>query len=835
MSVSINQMIRAMHKARHEIEINQIGGLSAELTGILDRAERKLYRERDRFFKGLSTDSKGHIIGSVKNINEARMRIGYVKEKVEELVKKPGMVWGDKMVSAMGNAGRELARVNLTTDFIPQAKIDAVFKHVSSSERAILKVGRYDAYSIMGTVGDDINEFFRREMLDSVAEGIPIQGPGDTLSNRLFASGRLKAIPIQAKNGRTIMRSAKARADAIARIESAKILNATHQDVTKQALGDEAVYRNSNPQDSRTTDICKFAAREKPMTLAEWSRSRFGRPPRLSPFHLCRSVLIGGMEEWFEDDGNPDPVQDATPPPQPDNPKIKGPQDFDGIEDRLKYYAEGDNIIRDVVSEAARKKRKWRKLNKEHAKKTREMDDIFEEREAAKTPPKSYTDEIDALERERVKLWGNEVIQRKDADKPRLREINEQKRELARNEIARVKKVTAGFDEKFEKLHDEKGAIFKRMTELDDSMKDYAAKLIGNADQILVDGLPIQYKTRPEWKNVGTPESRKSLNNLLGKQNKKWIFVKEKLQVGRDFVNRVVHRGDSDLPKGTVTNREPSLEYDRAEKVLKKNLDDGHISQEKYDAELRAIAAVRAEFNKWKKSDSFYQPSFEQDRILRDLFKKAGWSEDTGWSEVEIKKYAPFKGLDYDMAVSDRSHLKKGNYARAFARRYITPIKDKKGLILVDKGDGIDTVVHELGHLIESNVSGVHEAAMKFLRYRTRGEAPSQLKKLFPNYAYDDWETGKKDKFENIFKDYYRRVFLGGKPDRDLTTEQLQKMKTYSLSKGFYTGKEYSHPSSEVISMGVEFLYLDPVTFARADPEYFKFIVGILRGDLRYY
>ena len=44
MSVSINQMIRAMHKARHEIEINQIGGLSAELAGIFDRAERKLYR-----------------------------------------------------------------------------------------------------------------------------------------------------------------------------------------------------------------------------------------------------------------------------------------------------------------------------------------------------------------------------------------------------------------------------------------------------------------------------------------------------------------------------------------------------------------------------------------------------------------------------------------------------------------------------------------------------------------------------------------------------------------------------------------------------------------------
>ena len=54
MSVSINQMVRAMHRARHEIEINQIGGLSAELAGIFDRAERKLYKERGKFFKAPS-------------------------------------------------------------------------------------------------------------------------------------------------------------------------------------------------------------------------------------------------------------------------------------------------------------------------------------------------------------------------------------------------------------------------------------------------------------------------------------------------------------------------------------------------------------------------------------------------------------------------------------------------------------------------------------------------------------------------------------------------------------------------------------------------------------
>ena len=698
MSVSINQMIRAMHKARHEIEINQIGGLSAELAGIFDRAERKLYRERDKFFKGLSTNAQGEIIGSVKNIEEARKRIAYVKKRVDELVKKPGMVWGDKMVNAMGEAGRELARVNLTTDFVPQAKIDAVFKHVSSTERAILRVGRSDAHSIIGTIGDDINEFFRREMLDSVAEGIPVQGRGDSLANRLFASGRLKAIPVYTKDGRTIMRSARTRADAIARVESAKILNATHEDVTKQALGDEAVYRNSNPRDSRTTDICSQASRQEPMTLLEWSRSRFGRPPRLRPFHLCRSVLIGGMPEWFDDDGNPEPVQDATKPPQPDNPEIKGPQDFDDIKERIDYYAEGDNIVRDVVSEAARRKRKWRGLNKEHKRLTKAQEEIA--------------------------LRMNDVPQgpRKTVDDAR--------------EWARL-------DREFVALHERKKDIFDQMNDLDDGMRDYAAKIIGNNDQILVDGLPIQYTTRESWKYGGNPFNRASLNNLLGKRSNFWSDVKERLKSGRDFVNRLVHHGE-------------------------------HVDDP----------------------------------------------------------------IDYDLAVSDRSKLKKTT-ARAFHRQYSTPIQEgdsaKTGVVLLDKGTGINTVAHEYGHLIEENITGVREACRRFLSYRTRGETPTQMKKLFPTYNYDSNEVGRKDKFEEVWERYFKEKWQLGRSDRELGVDQLQRRTEWSLNRAYYNGKKYDHPSTEILSMGLEMLYLDPVTFARVDPEYFKFIVGVLRGDLRYY
>jgi hypothetical protein len=88
-------------------------------------------------------------------------------------------------------------------------------------------------------------------------------------------------------------------ANAIARVERAKVMNSVYQSLCDAALGDEAVYINDNPLDDRTTEICLDASRQEPMTLAEWSASRWGRPPRLRPFHLCRSVLVGGRKEWF--------------------------------------------------------------------------------------------------------------------------------------------------------------------------------------------------------------------------------------------------------------------------------------------------------------------------------------------------------------------------------------------------------------------------------------------------------------------------------------------------------------------------------------------------------
>ena len=143
-------------------------------------------------------------------------------------------------------------------------------------------------------------------------------------------------------------------------------------------------------------------------------------------------------------------------------------------------------------------------------------------------------------------------------------------------------------------------------------------------------------------------------------------------------------------------------------------------------------------------------------------------------------------------------------------------------------------MAHELGHLIEDSVAGMREACARFLSYRTRGEKAQQLNKVFPNSGFDDWEVGKKDKFDEVWKRFVRRHNYGNQSDRRLTPSDLTNLDRETNRKAFYTGKEYKN-ASEILSMGLQLLYEDPVTFARYDREFFKFIVGILRGDLRYY
>ena len=118
------------------------------------------------------------------------------------------------------------------------------------------------------------------------------------------------------------------------------------------------------------------------------------------------------------------------------------------------------------------------------------------------------------------------------------------------------------------------------------------------------------------------------------------------------------------------------------------------------------------------------------------------------------------------------------------------------GAIYLGKDSGTRVVVHELGHWLEDFDEGVHKRAVAFLERRTAGEPVKSLADIFPGASYDSYEMTKVDKF---IHPYMGKIYSGGR-------------------------------ATEIISMGLEQLYSDPLGFARTDPDYFDFIWNLLRG-----
>jgi len=101
------------------------------------------------------------------------------------------------------------------------------------------------------------------------------------------------------------------------------------------------------------------------------------------------------------------------------------------------------------------------------------------------------------------------------------------------------------------------------------------------------------------------------------------------------------------------------------------------------------------------------------------------------------------------------------------------------------------TLAHEFGHAIEHTKRSIYLAAQKFLNARTFGE---EVKPLGDGYKPD--EVCKKDHFPSP-----------------------------------YCGKVYAQ-STEIISMGLQYMHDSPDTFAKDDPEYFMFMVDVLMGNI---
>jgi hypothetical protein len=182
---------------------------------------------------------------------------------------------------------------------------------------------------------------------------------------------------------------------------------------------------------------------------------------------------------------------------------------------------------------------------------------------------------------------------------------------------------------------------------------------------------------------------------------------------------------------------------------------------------------------------------------------------------MKLKVSEAVNWLKEHVAHGDVSKLSPSVGHNPGERAYFKDYNTTNDLISLSTETDVGTIIHEYGHGIEHRVTtgGVqaYVRSKEFLNYRVGNEPKQSMKDMFGgNYTFD--EMGRKDKFD----DYY------GDPSHPQG----------GLNKAYYTGKEY-HDGTEVLTMGMQALFDDPVGLAKKDPEWAKWVMGILDGSLR--
>ena len=137
---------------------------------------------------------------------------------------------------------------------------------------------------------------------------------------------------------------------------------------------------------------------------------------------------------------------------------------------------------------------------------------------------------------------------------------------------------------------------------------------------------------------------------------------------------------------------------------------------------------------------------------------------------------------------------------------------NKPSYVELSKADvRLNVIVHELGHWLESASPETHKLAKQFLKRRAGKEAPQMLSELTGNSRYRNHEFAVKDEFTVPYiGKYYTLDWSTWKPGMPFNWEDAY--------------------ASEVISMGVQYMYENPAYFAIRDPDMFDFIFNVLRA-----
>lgn len=163
---------------------------------------------------------------------------------------------------------------------------------------------------------------------------------------------------------------------------------------------------------------------------------------------------------------------------------------------------------------------------------------------------------------------------------------------------------------------------------------------------------------------------------------------------------------------------------------------------------------------------------------------------------ARVNRGAIDEGFDFvNRMVSGTLAVGQVGIRQSAARAYA----DAAGAFINGKRMRARAVVHELGHILDARSAGLLQAGAAFRDRRTVGETPQWMGPGFSRREValaDEWaERG-------------GHLYMG---------------KVYKHPR---TGKDYA---TEILSMGLERLFTNPVGFAKQDPDYLQFILEAIR------
>jgi len=247
-----------------------------------------------------------------------------------------------------------------------------------------------------------------------------------------------------------------------------------------------------------------------------------------------------------------------------------------------------------------------------------------------------------------------------------------------------------------------------------------------------------------------------------------------------------------------------------------------------------AIADEAAAVNK---QDGLQVTARENAAAIRKAFKGETMVEKSPLSEGAYAKEVRKEGGRYMQSVANPVYFKDAltqpltvydNTDERASARALTYDGREKALhvkIELHPNTPASTYIHEMAHHIEATNPETARLCLDFLEKRRGNEKPTKFRDVLPRLSYGPDEKGILDDFLRV----YEAMGLEGEA---------------AVNKALYSGKIYDDRSNrtgiyaglleatEVFTMGIELLYLNPEKFAEADPEWFDLVTGILSGRL---